>query len=152
MGVREVELLWFRNYLNSRRQLVHINGKNSTILNILIGVPQGSIIGPLLFLIYINDLPLCSNLFALLFADNTTLLLADSNIDRLVERVNAEFKKVSDFFRSHKLALHPGKTKFILFTHSIEVRFRNINVVLDFNNNDAVFSHNLTIPLERITT
>ena len=92
MGVRGVELLWFQDYLTNRKQIVHINGSNSLLLNILIGVPQGSILGPLLFLIYINDLPLCSELFALLFADDTTLLLSDPNIDNLIAKVNVEFK------------------------------------------------------------
>ena len=103
MGVRGAELLWFQNYLTNRKQIVSINGSNSLLLSILIGVPQGSILGPLLFLIYINDLPLCSELFALLFADDTTLLLAGSNLDELLEKVNSEFKKLVDFFRSHKL-------------------------------------------------
>ena len=92
MGVRGVELLWFQDYLTNRKQIVHINGSNSLLLNILIGVPQGSILGPLLFLIYINDLPLCSELFALLFADDTTLLLSDPNIDNMIAKVNVEFK------------------------------------------------------------
>ena len=92
MGVRGVELLWFQDYLTNRKKIVHINGSNSLLVNILIGVPQGSILGPLLFLIYINDLPLCSELFALLFADDTTLLLSDPNIDNLIAKVNVEFK------------------------------------------------------------
>jgi hypothetical protein len=79
MGVRGVELLWFQSYLSNRKQFVHINGSNSLLLNILIGVPQGSILGPLLFLVYINDLPLCSELISFLFADDTTLLMSDSN-------------------------------------------------------------------------
>ena len=53
--------------------------------------------------------------------DDTTLLLADSNLNNLIANVNREFKKISDFFRSHKLALHPEKTKFILFTNSPDV-------------------------------
>ncbi len=108
-GVRGVELDWFRNYLTNRKQFVSINGQSSSLLEICIGVPQGSILGPLLFLIYINDLPLCSSLMSLLFADDTTLSACNDNINLLIEHVNAEFKKVTQYFRSNKLALHPKK-------------------------------------------
>ena len=86
--MRGAELLWFQDYLTGRRQIVSINGSNSLLLSILIGVPQGSILGPLLFLIYINDLPLCSELYALLFADDTTLLLAGPNLDELISKIH----------------------------------------------------------------
>ena len=152
LGVRGAELLWFQNYLQNRKQIVCVNGSNSLLLSILIGVPQGSILGPLLFLIYINDLPLCSELLALLFADDTTLLLADENLDDLIVKVNVELKKVTDFFRSHKLALHPEKTKFILFTNSSVVRSKDVKINLNFNNNSAPPNPNLICPLNRVTS
>jgi hypothetical protein len=70
---------------------VAINDSTSSVLDVSIGVPQGSILGPLLFLIYINDLPNCSDFLALLFDDDTTLLLSHSNIDILIQLVNIEF-------------------------------------------------------------
>jgi retron-type reverse transcriptase len=91
LGIKGVELQWFRSYLTDRKQFVSINGKSSNLRDILIGVPQGSILGPLLFLIYINDLPLASSLYTLLFADDTTLVKSHSDFNELVRIVNAEF-------------------------------------------------------------
>ena len=71
---------WFSNYLKDRLQYVNIKGAFSSRLQSLKGVPQGSILDPLLFLIYINDLPKSSNLFSLLFADDTTLSDSDKDI------------------------------------------------------------------------
>jgi len=117
-GIRGVELLWFKSYLSDRRQFVSINGTNSLLTKVLLGVPQGSILGPLLFLLYINDLPLASKLFALLFADDTTLLASADSVASLCDFVNSEFKKVCDFFRTNKLMLHPDKTKMLFFSTS----------------------------------
>ena len=151
LGIRGQELNWFKSYLHNRKQMVFIDGKLSSILDILIGVPQGSILGPLLFLIYINDLPICSELIALLFADDTTLYLSDSNIERLIVRVNCEFKKVCDYFRFLKLSLHPDKTKFILFSNSNQARAMDININLDFNNNGTAPDAKLISQLVRVT-
>ena len=94
------------NHLTDRKQFVALNGKSSLLTEVLLGVPQGSILGPLLFLLYINDLPLASKLFALLFADDTTLLASSNSVESLVEFVNIELKKICDFFRTNMLMLH----------------------------------------------
>jgi len=110
IGIRNKELDWFKSYLSNRKQFVSINGISSSLLEILLGVPQGSILGPILFLIYINDLPSSSLLRSLLFADDTALLARGSNINDLADFVNTEFHKVVQYFRKNKLALHPEKT------------------------------------------
>jgi hypothetical protein len=99
IGIHGNELEWFKNYLSNRKQFVSFNGKSSSLLEILLGVPQGSILGPILFLIYINDLPLSTLLKSLLFADDTALLASGSNIETLTEFVNNEFHKIVYYFR-----------------------------------------------------
>ena len=155
IGVRGLELSWFQNYLSDRKQFVCIDGKCSNLLDILIGVPQGSILGPLLFLIYINDLPLCSLLFTLLFADDTTLMASNKNLQELNVFVNTEFKKVTDYFRKNKLCLHPMKTKYIVISQSVEATNFNFNIEINNNNFDfysVLCNKELIHPIVRVTT
>jgi hypothetical protein len=109
IGVVDNELCWFRSYLSNRSQFVYVNECISDLLNIDVGVPQGSILGPLLFIIYINDLPGCTELLAKLFAEDTAIINEDDNLDRLIQRTNTEFQKICKYFRSNKLSLHPEK-------------------------------------------
>jgi hypothetical protein len=108
-GVREIALKWFESYLSGRSQQVDVGGSLSLPLNIDISVLQGSILGPLLFLIYINDLPNSSNLMTLLFADDTQGLDSDKDLRALINRANIELKKWAAWFRANKMVVNTKK-------------------------------------------
>ena len=92
-GIRGSTLQWFKSYLHERKQYVYINGECSELKPISCGVPQGSVLGPLLFLIYINDLPNISKKLDLyLFADDTNIYYEDQSLANLEKKVNKELK------------------------------------------------------------
>ena len=115
-GFRGTSYLWFENYLRGRTQYVQIEDVASEKLKIECGVPQGSVLGPLLFLLYINDLHLSTNLFTILFADDTTFQHTSLDLNSLFDTVNAELEKIRVWFESNKLTLNVSKTKFMIFT------------------------------------
>ena len=128
-GFRGVSQLWFRNYLTERKQYVSINGSNSNLKQMYCGVPQGSVLGPLLFLIFINDLPNSTQLFSLLFADDTTFQISGSDIEELFAIANFELSKTATWFQANKLTLNVSKTKYILFRKkNMKVDFSQINL------------------------
>ena len=86
MGFCGTDLKWFESYLLNRRQHVRIDDSISTSLEIKAGVPQGSILGPLLFTLYTNDLPRCHNAFSVSYADGTSILIKDKNLGNLSKK------------------------------------------------------------------
>jgi Reverse transcriptase (RNA-dependent DNA polymerase) len=115
-GIRGIALDLFKSYLTDRCQFVHSSGSSSDMQNITYGVPQGSILGPLLFILYINDIAHCSMILQpFLFADDTTLLNSDKDFDKLINVTNIELVKLSNWFRANKLSLNVNKTNYILF-------------------------------------
>ena len=115
-GICGVSHDWFRNYLSNRKQYVSIDGINSTQLDVSCGVPQGSILGPLLFLIYVNDLATVSkDAVTVLFADDTNTIYRSKTYSELNKVINEDLPRISNWFKTNKLALNETKTKFIIF-------------------------------------
>ena len=115
-GIRGVANKWFESYLKDRYQYVCYDGINSSYGKISCGVPQGSILGPLLFLIYINDLAsICNQLFPVMYADDSNLFAEGSDIIELQNIMNRELVKVSRWLRLNKLSLNIDKTHFMIF-------------------------------------
>ena len=109
-------LNWFRSYLSDRKQYVSVNGFNSNLLSVTCGVPQGSVLGPLLFLIFINDLPNSSPKFCFyLFADDTNIYFEADKISELEKVVNKELGNVKQWLDTNRLSLNIEKTNFIIF-------------------------------------
>ena len=115
-GIRDIENQWFRSYLNKRKQKVFVNGVESDFLQVNSGVPQGSILGPVIFLVYINDFVNATNYFSIrLFADDTLLTLAGKDLDLLLQRINSELPAIYKWLCSNRLTLNLSKTKYLVF-------------------------------------
>jgi hypothetical protein len=105
---------WFENYLCDRSQFVEFENNTSVRRNIYCGVPQGSILGPLLYLIYVNDIYKACNSNILSFADDTTMLVSDSNLNNLYLNANKYVNDLYVWFCANQLSLNANKTKYIL--------------------------------------
>jgi len=116
-GIRGSVNRWFRSYLTSRQQYVQINSIKSHNKQIGCGVPQGSVLGPLLFLIYINDMHKCTRLKLIHFADDTTAYMSHDNINVLATTINAELVNIDNWVCANKLSLNASKSFFSLFTN-----------------------------------
>ena len=114
-GIKGINLLWFKSYLENRKQFIQYD-ISSTSYKSICGVPLGSILGPLLFLIYINDLHEASNILdSIMFADDTNLFYSHQNINDLFSTVNSELECINQWFKANKLSLNIKKTKYTLF-------------------------------------
>ena len=126
-GIRGVANDVIRSYLTNRKQYVSGNGYSSSFLDINIGVPQGSVLGPILFLIYINDLSNCSNFKTTLYADDSVLTLSHKNVNCLQTMLNFKLIKINAWLKSNQLSLNVNKTNFLFFTKTKEKIFPQIN-------------------------
>ena len=141
---------WFRSYLTERYQYVDYNGASSSMKLLTTGVPQGSILGPLLFIIYMNDIHTVSNnLNVILYADDTTLTSplcsftygGYHDINRVSTLINSEITKISEWLSVNKLSLNANKTKFMIFHNYQKVMTDSDIPQLEINNT----------PIERVT-
>ena len=107
---------WFKSYLQGRKQTVSINGVESELRELNHGVPQGSVLGPILFLIYINDLNRCiPNSKVYHFAYDTNLLHINSCFKKLQKTLNYDFKRLTHWLDSNMISLNYTKTEIIYF-------------------------------------
>ncbi len=121
-GINGKALNLMESYITNRKQYVDMDGVESDILSITTGVPQGSILGPLLFIIYINDIANASNLFKfIIYADDTTLsttleiVIKDTNGGSIEAKLNRELAGINDWLKSNKLSLNVIKSKYMIF-------------------------------------
>ena len=117
-GIKDKALFLFRNYLTNRRQYTELGGVKSNLSNIKTGVPQGSILGPLLFLLYINDIAdITKYLKTIIYADDTTFIADLDNIPKNEQerKINSELQIINLWLKSNKLSLNCKKSKFIVF-------------------------------------
>ena len=157
-GVHGTNLNLFSSYLDNRKQYTEIDNINSNMLQITTGVPQGSILGPLLFIIYINDFAQASKMFNfLIYADDTTLsstlnVFSDNTHDQNFESlINEELVKINDWLKINKLSLNVVKSKFMIFQKKkkniqiLNLKIDNVNIdqVKEFNFLGLIIDTNL---------
>ena len=125
-GIKGNSLKWFQSYLSNRKQYVEYNNTQSSLTNVITGVPQGSILGPLLFIIYMNDIAhITKKFYSILYADDTSLIEPlctfsveiDNNSTTLSDVINKELNLITDWLALNKLSLNAKKTKMMIFHH-----------------------------------
>ena len=114
-GIRGPAYCLIDSYLSNRQQFVSINNCASSLKSISIGVPQGSILGPLLFLIYVNDLTSAAFCQPRLFADDTCLALNNSSLNALEVNCNCELHRLYNWCNANELQINPEKSTIIIF-------------------------------------
>ena len=132
LGFSKNVIAWFKSYLSERKFKININTSYSSPSNLICGVPQGSILGPLLVLLYINDLPQAIVSDSLLYADDNCIVFQHENVTETEKQLLKDFSSLCDWFVDNKLSVHFGqnKTKSTLFGTKHKLRnAKALNIV-----------------------
>ena len=133
MGIRGNMYCLIENYLMHRTQYVHYNGCDSSTKPIKYGVPQGSILGPLFFILFMNDFSRASEmLFTILFADDTSVFIVGTEYTKLIELLNVELERVTCWLNANGLAVNVKKTHYMVF-HRAKIKAAGLPVVMQRN-------------------
>ena len=130
---------WFQSYLKDRNHVTTINGMKSNVQNSTCGIPQGSILGPLLFIMYINDLPKhVSNVQISMYADDTAIFYTSKDVNDIVDKINDDMKNVDNWLSRNKLSLNIQKTNFMIIgtpqklasitNQQLDIKIRGISI------------------------
>ena len=124
IGFSDHTVKWIQSYLSNRKFAVNLENSFSEVSSISCGVQQGSILGPLLFLIYVNDMPMAVKCDLFLYVDDTCLIFQSKNAKDIEKQLNEDFANICDWFVDNKLSIHFGKdnTKSILFASKRKIR------------------------------
>ena len=138
IGFSDNSINWYKSYISNRKFKVNISDKFSSSADLTCGVPQGSILGPLLFLLYVNDMPQSVKCDLFLYADDSCLVYQAKELSKIESRLNEDFASICDWFVDNKLSIHFGedKTKSILFATknksknigNLNISYKNINI------------------------
>ena len=130
LGFSDSAILWFKSYLQDRSFSVNIGKEYSDPRNLSCGVPQGSILGPLIFLLYVNDMARAVDCDLLLYADDSCLIFRDTDVERIENNLNRNFNSLCNWFVENKLSIHFGedKTKSILFARKKYKDLKKMNI------------------------
>ena len=127
-GIRGFVLRWIESYLSGRKQYVNVNGSHSNCVSMPHGVPQGSILGPFLFIVYLNDFHRSTRLSVIHYADDSTLYATSSNLENLVEYFNGELHHINSWLTSNKLLLNASKSNYTIFTNKCITNYPIISI------------------------
>ena len=132
-GFRGLALKLIQSYLSNRKQYTKLENCKSDLTKIEYGVPQGSSLTPLLFLLYVNDLPLASQFDTILFADDTFLAMSDNNLFKLQNRVNTELRKIDLWMKKTSFGWIIPKLIIYCLTNNSIAHVRQTSYILEFN-------------------
>ena len=150
LGIAGTALNWFASYLSNRTQKVEVNSNLSDSKEPIISFFQGTCLGPILFLCFVNDLPSATDLLTILFADDTTGLDSSSDLPSLITCVQNELTKLSHWFIANKMSLNVSKTKYIIFYVQGERIERGKTLQIDANPLDTAHKPEFVTTVERI--
>ena len=147
-GVRGVMYRWFESYLRNTKQYVSIKNCSTSMSNITLGVPQRSVLGPVLFLLYINCMYRSSNQMCFVhFADDTTVFASDSDINNIHATVNTELVAVDNWLNANRLSLNVSKSSYMLISNQKNaIYIRNRDLILT----NVSISNSLALHLMKI--
>ena len=132
-GLTDPAITWFNSYLSQRTQITTVGDSSSSAKPVTVGVPQGSVLGPLLFLIYVNELPSCTKFCRVsLYADDTVIHFSSSNLRELEDNINTDLQYICSWLSNNLLTLNVDKCKFVIFASTRKVNSFS-NLALEIN-------------------
>ena len=125
-GIRGIPKNWFKSYLHNRQQYCSLNGNESKKRKATCGIPQGSCLGPLLFILYLNDFERCLKYSkANIYADDTNITIASNDKEKLVADAQDELHNITEWMRVSKLSPNLSKTEYMMIGHPMKAKGTN---------------------------